>query len=88
MYNRKLLLERGNIVFLEWQYISSKSNSLVVRISKLKDKKHRKAEGLFRFDGIKLFWEALEKGVKIEYVFVKESASATIKCAVKESGFV
>ena len=71
---------------MEWQYISSKSNNLVVRISKLKDKKYRKAEGLFRFDGIKLFLEAVEKRVNIEYVFVMESAGATVKGAVKESG--
>lgn len=71
---------------MEWQYISSKSNNLVVRISKLKDKKYRKAECLFRFDGIKLFLEAIEKCVNIEYVFVMESASATVKFAVKESG--
>ena len=71
---------------MEWQYISSKSNNLVVRISKLKDKKYRKAEGLFRFDGIKLFLEAVEKRVDIEYVFVMEGANATVKSAVKESG--
>ncbi|MBO5715626.1 MAG: RNA methyltransferase [Clostridia bacterium] len=59
---------------MEWQYISSKSNSLVVRIAKLKDKKYRKAEGLFRFDGIKLFCEAANSGATIEYVFVNESA--------------
>ena len=73
---------------MEWQYISSKANSLVIRMAKLKDKKYRKAEGLFRFDGVKLFYEAIEKGVKIEYVFVKESASEAIKLAVKESGIV
>ena len=59
---------------MEWQYISSKSNSLIVRIAKLKDKKYRKAEGLFRFDGIKLFCEAAKTGAPIEYVFVNESA--------------
>ena len=59
----------------EWQYISSKSNSLLVRISKLKDKKYRKAEGLFRLDGIKLFCEAAEAGAPIECVFVALSVS-------------
>ena len=71
---------------MEWQYISSKANSLVVKMAKLKDKKYRKAEGLFRFDGIKLFLEAVAKGVKIEYVFVKESARATVGRTVEESG--
>ena len=71
---------------MEWQYISSKSNNIVVKMAKLKDKKYRKIEGLFRFDGIKLFSEAVEKGIKIECVFVKESASESVKCLVRESG--
>ena len=59
-----------------WQYISSKSNPLLVRLAKLKDKKYRRAEGLFRFDGIKLFLEAAQFDAPIEYVLVSESASA------------
>ena len=59
---------------MEWQYISSKSNALIVRLAKLKDKKYRKNEELFRFDGIKLFCEAAKAGAPIEYVFVIESA--------------
>ncbi len=59
---------------MEWQYISSKSNQLVIRLAKLKEKKYRKAEGLFKFDGIKLFFEAANSGAPIEYVLVCESA--------------
>lgn len=59
---------------MKWQYISSKSNALVIRLAKLKDKKYRKAEGLFRFDGIKLFYEAAKNCAPIEYVLVNESA--------------
>lgn len=59
----------------EWQYISSKSNALIVRLSKLKDKKYRRAEGLFRFDGIKLFYEAMNFGAPVEYVLVSEGSS-------------
>ncbi len=70
---------------MEWQYISSRANNLIVKMAKLKDKKYRKAEHLFRFDGIKLFSEALEKGVEIEYVFVMDSASAAVKCAVEDA---
>ena len=69
----------------EWQYISSKNNSLVVRIAKLKDKKYRKSEGLFRFDGIKLFNEAAQNGAPIRYVFVSESANEKFKNVVEES---
>ncbi len=69
----------------EWQYISSKNNNLVVRMAKLKDKKYRKAEGLFRFDGIKLFCEAAKNGAPIRYIFVSESASVKYKDTVEES---
>jgi TrmH family RNA methyltransferase len=71
-----VLRERSILFVMEWQYISSKSNQLVVRLAKLKDKKYRKAEGLFKFDGIKLFFEAANCGAPIEYVLVCESASA------------
>ena len=69
----------------EWQYISSKNNSLVVRMAKLKEKKYRKSEGLFRFDGIKLFNEAAQNGAPIRYVFVSESANEKFKNVVEES---
>ena len=69
----------------EWQYISSKSNQLIVKIAKLKDKKYRKSEGLFRFDGIKLFLEAVQNNVPIRYVFISESADEKIKSTVENS---
>ncbi len=69
---------------MEWQYISSKNNPLIVRLAKLKDKKHRRAEGLFRFDGIKLFLEAASAGAPIEYVLVAESAGERFCHAVDE----
>lgn len=71
---------------MEWQYISSKSNSLVVKLSKLKDKKYRKADGLFRFDGAKLFEEAVKNSAPVEYVLLKENASEKYKGTVEESG--
>ena len=61
-------------MIFEWESISSKSNPLIVRLGKLKDKKYRKEEGLFRFDGKKLFCEAVRNGVKLEYVLVSESS--------------
>lgn len=68
-----------------WQYISSKNNTLVVKIAKLKDKKYRKAEGIFRFDGIKLFLEAASNNAPISYIFVAESAVEKFKNTVEES---
>ncbi len=67
-----------------WQYISSKNNSLIVRMAKLKDKKYRKAEGLIRFDGIKLFEEATKNFAPIRYVFVSENAIDRFKSTVEE----
>lgn len=54
--------------------ITSRANPLLVKVGKLEDKKHRDADRIFRFDGIKLFCEAVKSGAEIEYVFVRESA--------------
>ena len=53
--------------------ITSRQNSVVKRICALGEKKMRKAERMFRFDGIKLLLEASNKGVEIEYVVLNES---------------
>ena len=45
------------------EYISSRSNPLIVEYSKLSDKKYRDASGLFFFEGVKLFREAVSKGI-------------------------
>lgn len=58
--------------------ITSRNNPLLVKTGKLEDKKHRDTEGLFRFDGIKLFCEAVRCGAEIKYVFVKESAKEKV----------
>lgn len=52
--------------------ITSRQNATVKRICSLTEKKARRAEKLFRFDGIKLLFEAAKKGVKIEYVAISE----------------
>ncbi len=66
-----------NISFLP-DMITSRANPLLVKIGKLEDKKYRDAEGLFRFDGIKLFAEAVKCGAEIKYVFVKDSAEERV----------
>ena len=53
-------------------YISSRSNPLVQRYSKLSDKKHRESEGLFMLDGAKLFAEAVDSKIDIEAVLFCE----------------
>ncbi len=64
------------------EIITSRQNPTVKRICALLEKKNRRAEGLFRFDGIKLFEEALAVGLKLSYVVLSEGASAEISARV------
>ena len=52
--------------------ITSRQNPLIVRLSKLSDRKYRDTERMFRLDGVKLTDEALMNGILPEYVFVTE----------------
>ena len=61
------------------QLITSRQNPTVKRICALSEKKKRYAEGLFRFDGIKLFGEALDRGLEIEYAIISEAANDAVK---------
>jgi TrmH family RNA methyltransferase len=45
------------------------SNPLVKRVRSLRDKKHRKAEGLFLAEGLRILTEAREEGVLPEMLF-------------------
>lgn len=58
--------------------ISSRTNPLVVAVAKLEDKKYREREGLFRFDGLKLFREAVLCKLPIEYLLLRQSTSERI----------
>ena len=60
------------------EYITSRQNSLLVLAEKLCDRKHRRREGLFRFDGRKLFCEALTSRVPLFAVLVCESTAPEI----------
>lgn len=64
------------------EIITSRQNPTVKRICGLLEKKNRRAEGLFRFDGIKLFEEALAVGLKLSYAVLSEGASAEISARV------
>ena len=61
----------GDTVYKE--VIRSRQNRLVKLVCSLERKKQREEEGLFRFDGIKLCREAIQKGIEPEYIFVAES---------------
>ena len=55
------------------EIITSRRNSTVVEVVKLSDKKEREKQGLFRFDGVKLFEEAIQKGISITRILMCES---------------
>ncbi len=53
--------------------ITSRQNGYVSLACKLGEKKHRQSEKMFRFDGVKLFCEAVARGVELAFVLVDES---------------
>lgn len=55
------------------EVITSKSNSTIVKIGKLIDKKYRKLEKMFLCDGIKLLEEAVAFNAKIVYVVLNNN---------------
>jgi len=50
--------------------ITAFSNTLIKRVRSLRDKKHRKAEGLFLAEGLRILTEAREAGRLPEYLFL------------------
>ncbi len=64
-------------------YLTSRSNPLIIETASLKEKKYRERESLFLFEGVKLFDEALKKGVSLVRVFATEGMAEY----VRNSGF-
>lgn len=56
--------------------ITSRQNPLIVRLAKLSERKHRRAEGLFLAEGVKLSAEAAAAGV-VEYLLLTEEHEAS-----------
>lgn len=54
--------------------ITGFSNPLVKRVRSLREKKHRKAEGLFLAEGLRILTEAREQGVVPEMLFMASDA--------------
>ena len=66
--------------------ITSRSNPLLIKLCKLRDKKHRENEALFCLDGIKLLLEAAEYGADIiRYILVREDAISKVTSALNKS---
>lgn len=64
--------------------IQSRQNRAVVELCKLTERKHREEKHLFRFDGIKLLHEAIEKNLEITAVFLKEDKAREIYFFLEE----
>lgn len=58
----------------EFEQITSRKNPGIIRACSLSDKKYRDREGLFAFEGEKLFFEALSEGINITQVYFTEKA--------------
>lgn len=65
------------------EVITSRQNPTVKQICALLDKKSRRESGLFRFDGIKLFGEAVACGLSIERVVLSLGAAENVRDAVE-----
>lgn len=61
--------------------ITSRQNALVKLTASLTERKYRSREGLFRFDGQKLFVEALQKGLPLFAVLFRASAAPALLAA-------
>lgn len=57
------------------EIITSKQNPLVMLTASLSERKYRRREGLFRFDGKKLLLEALAARIPLHAVLLKASAA-------------
>lgn len=56
------------------QVITSRRNPTVIWVMKLGDRKEREKTHSFRFDGVKLFAEALMAGVELTHILLRESS--------------
>jgi len=65
----------GNGVEKPQEIITSRQNPLVMLTASLAERKYRRREGLFRFDGKKLLLEALAAGIPLHAVLLKASAA-------------
>lgn len=68
-----------------FESITSRKNPKIIHACSLSDKKSRDAEGLFAFEGEKLFLEALCEGVEITEIFITEKCAETFLKAVLEA---
>ncbi len=66
------------------EVIVSRQNRRVVDLCKLEDRKVRQAQKRFRFDGIKLFCEAVEREVPLSCIFLKKGSMDKVETRFAE----
>ena len=64
---------------MDREIIRSRQNRTVVEVCKLVDRKTRDQTKSFRFDGVKLFEEAIKKQLQIELVLLRASTAERIE---------
>lgn len=64
--------------FCQGEVIVSRQNRRIVSLCKLSDRKEREAQKRFRFDGVKLFSEAVLRDVSLESVYVREGSAERV----------
>lgn len=67
------------------EIIQSRQNPRVRFVCGLAEKKKRRESGLFRFDGIKLFGEAIESGLSLHSVYVRHPAKEEVEAMLRSS---
>ncbi|MBQ8392705.1 MAG: RNA methyltransferase [Clostridia bacterium] len=63
--------------------VSGKTNSTILKISKLQNKKYRNEEKLFICDGIKLFLEAYDFNAEIRYIVINNNTDFPLEIQEK-----
>lgn len=66
------------------EVIVSRQNRRIVDLCKLEDRKARQAQKRFRFDGIKLFCEAVEREVPLVCIFLRQSNTDRVEMRFAE----
>ncbi len=66
--------------------IVSRQNKQIVFLGKLGERKYRSKEKVFRFDGIKLFSEAVFCGLDVKCIFLRATESKKLLALVSEQG--
>ena len=66
------------------EVIVSRQNRRIVDLCKLEDRKARQAQKRFRFDGIKLFCEAVEREVPLVCIFLRQGSAHKVEARFTE----